>query len=208
MITQIVKFNVKPEHYDSFKAALIEDKQNAEQEEGFVEMRLFTDLRKPNIIFSYERWKDQDALDYHREHPYTVKICQLLDTALRLPLEILNLTETRPVSPINSKPPVSEGDVFIILFIFTFKEEFRDRLLKQFEKHVAYTREEEGCLLFNVYTIEGMPDTLFVYEHWRNKSAVWDVHFKQPYLEETAALLKEALNGDMEDHMHFVVEID
>jgi len=34
MMTQIITFNVKPEHYDSLRTALIEDKRNAEQEEG------------------------------------------------------------------------------------------------------------------------------------------------------------------------------
>lgn len=99
MMTQIITFNVKPEHYDSLRTALIEDKRNAEQEEGVVEIRLFTDPQKPNIIFSYEPWKDQDALDYHREHPYTVKSCRLLDTTLTSPLETLNLTEIRPPTP-------------------------------------------------------------------------------------------------------------
>ena len=94
MINQIVKFNIKPEHYEGFKAALIEDKKNAEQEAGYVEIRLFADKDQPNLIFCYERWKDQDALDYHREHPYTVKICRLVDTALQSPVKILNLGET------------------------------------------------------------------------------------------------------------------
>lgn len=47
MITQIITFNVKPEHYDSLRTALIEDKRNAEQEEGVVEIRLFTDPQNP-----------------------------------------------------------------------------------------------------------------------------------------------------------------
>jgi len=91
MINQIVQFNVKLEYHDSFKAALIDDKKNAEQEAGYVEIRLFEDKKQPNLIFSYERWRDQDALDYHREHPYTVKICQLVDTSLASQVEILNL---------------------------------------------------------------------------------------------------------------------
>lgn len=170
-------------------------------------MRLFEDKNQPNLIFCYERWKDQDALDYHREHPYTVKICQLVDTALASPVEILNLGETRPAPAHHLKQPGPGDDVFIIFFIFKIKEEYRPRLLTQFEKHVAHTRKEEACILFDLYTVDGAEDTLAVYEHWRNESAVWDIHFKQPYSEETGALLKEALLGNMDTYMNFVTEI-
>ncbi|MEH0019015.1 MAG: antibiotic biosynthesis monooxygenase [Desulfobacter sp.] len=104
MINQIVKFNVKPEHCAAFKAALLKDKKNAEQEAGYVEIRLFTDKNHPTLIFSYERWKDQDALDYHREHPYTVNICRLVDTVLQSPVEVLNLGDTELKADPHAKP--------------------------------------------------------------------------------------------------------
>jgi quinol monooxygenase YgiN len=209
MITQIVKFYVKPEHREAFKAALLEDKKNAEQEAGCVEMRMFADNKNPDLIFSYERWKDQDALDYHREHPYTVKICQLVDTALQSPLEVLNLGETEPPKmPVSGQnTPNPEDDVFVVFFIFKIKEGYRERLLEQFEKHVAHTRREPGNLLFDLYTVAGSDDSLAVYEHWRNESAVWDIHFKQPYTVETGALIKEAVAGGMKQYINFVTEI-
>ncbi len=89
MITQMVKFNIRAEHYKLFKTALFEDRKNARQEAGYVEMRFFAHKTQPNIIFCYERWKDQDAQDFHREHPYTVKICSLVDIALQSPIEIM-----------------------------------------------------------------------------------------------------------------------
>ena len=111
MITQIVKFNVKPEYYECFKAALLEDKKNAEQEEGYVEMRLFADRKQSSLICYYECWKGQDAQDYHREHPYTVKICQLVDTVLASQVEVLNLGETMPVQ--SKQPDSKESDGFL-----------------------------------------------------------------------------------------------
>ena len=193
MIHQIVKFNVKPDHLESFKTALLEDKKNAEQEAGYLEMKLFEDKNKPNIIFCYERWKDQDALDYHREHPYTVKICRLVDTALASPLEILNLSRPLPAPAPRIKHPDPGDDVFIIFFIFKIKLQYRRRLLAQFKTHVHLTRQEPGCLLFDLYTVDGAEDTLAVYEHWRNESVVRDIHFKQPHSQETGKLLEKAL---------------
>lgn len=209
MIHQIVKFNVKPEHAEAFKTALIEDKKGAQQETDFVEMKLFVDNDNPNLFFAYERLKDQAALDYHMKQPYTQKVFELLGTVLRSPPEVLSLSETKPVPlyEANLKKANPEDDVFIIFFIFKIKEGYRERLLKQFEKHVSHTRQEPGNLLFDLYTVDGVDDTLAVYEHWRNESAVWDIHFKQPYSDETGALMKEAVVGQMEQYMNFVTEI-
>jgi len=46
-----------------------------------------------------------------------------------------------------------------------------------------------------------------VYEHWRNESAVWDIHFRQTYSEVTGGLMKEVEVGEMEQYMNFVTEL-
>lgn len=210
MINQIVKFNVQPEHSDTFKVALIEDKKNAGQEAGLVEMRLFVDNDKPNVFFGYERWKDQASIDKCREQPCTKKIGKLIDTVLESPIEVLNLGETKP-SPVpvhEQKKLTPEDDVFVIFFIFKIKDGYREQLIQRFEEHITQTRKEEGCLLFDLYTIEGEDDTLAVYEHWKNESAAWDFHLKQPYSKITGALMNEAVVGDLEHYMTFVTELD
>ncbi len=93
----------------------------------------------------------------------------------------MNLGETAPL-PLyakNPRRPNPEDEVFVIFFIFKFKEGYRERLLRRFEKHVVHTREEEGCLLFDLYTVEGAPDTLAVDEHWRKESDVWETELYQ-----------------------------
>ena len=96
MISQIVKFNVKPDHSQAFKYALLEEKKVTEQEAGYVEIRLFTDTKNPNIFFAHERWEDQEAVDNHREQPYPKKICSMVNTMLKSPVEVFNLGETKP----------------------------------------------------------------------------------------------------------------
>lgn len=209
MINQIVKFNVQPKHSEAFKAALIEDKKNAGQDSGLVEMRLFVDNDKPNVFFGYERWEDQVSIDKCREQPCTKKIGELINTVLESPIKVLDLGETMPAPvPVDDqKKPNPEDDVFVIFFIFKIKDGYRERLIQRFEEHITQTRKEEGCILFDLYTIEGADDTLVVYEHWRNESAVWDIHLKQPYSKVTGALMTEAVVGDMEKYMNFVTEL-
>jgi quinol monooxygenase YgiN len=209
MITKILKFEVKPEASKSFKTVLSENKTGAAQEAGSVEMRIFVDRNNPNIFFSYERFTDEAAVNTHKEQPYTQKLIGLFDTALVSPPECLNMRDTvpAPVAVREQKQANQEDDVFVIFFIFKFKDGYRDKLLARFEEHITHTREEEGNLLFDLYTIDGQDDTLAVYEHWRKDSDVWDIHFKQPYSEITGALMGEAVVGDMEQYMNFAKEI-
>lgn len=209
MITKIIKFAVKPEASEYFKTVLSENKTGAAKESGSVEMRIFADRKNLNLFFSYERFTDEAALNAHKEQSYTQKLIGLFDTALASPPECLNLADTvpAPVAVSEQQQPKQEDDVFVIFFIFKFKNGYRDKLLARFKEHITLTRQEEGNLLFDLYTIDGQDDTLAVYEHWRKESDVWDIHFKQPYSEITGVLMGEAVVGDMEQYMNFVKEI-
>ncbi|MEI8641776.1 antibiotic biosynthesis monooxygenase [Pseudoalteromonas sp. Hal099] len=80
--------------------------------------------------------------------------------------------------------------------------------MERFATHVTQTRSQEpGNLVFDLYSIENNDDTLVVYEHWRSESALWDIHFKQPYAVKTSELLAQAVVGDMQQYMSFVKEI-
>lgn len=165
----VFNFYIKPECTTVFKTALLEDKKGTEQETGNLEMKIFVNNNNPNIFFAYERFNDQISIDHHMQQPYTQKLFELFDTALQTPAEVFKLGETQPAPLYDSNPnkPKSEDDLFIIFFIFKNKDGYREKVLKQFETHIASTRREEvGNILFDLYTI----DTRFL-ERW-----VWRCH--------------------------------
>jgi len=207
MLNQIIKFTVKSDYKDAFQAALLEAKKGTQQETGNVEVKQFVDNNNPNVFFEYMRWEDQAAIEHHQTQDYVTNIMNLAQDALECPPTILNLGETKP-APVPLKKANPEDDVFIIFFIFKFKDGMRQKLLDRFEDHIENTRKEKGNLLFDLFTVNGDENTLAVYEHWRKESDVWDIHFKQPYAEITGALMHEAVIGDMEQYMNFVTEIN
>lgn len=210
MITQIVKFNIKDEYINQFKALLEDDKQGGKAETGLLEMRLYQDKNAPGVFFAYERSENQNAVNYHGAQPYTQALLQALPNISVSAPEAMNLKDTTP-APLhkrNLKTPNSQDDIFIIFFIFKIKLQYRAQLLTQFETHITQTRsQEEGNLIFDLYTIEGQDDTLAVYEHWRKESDVWDIHFNQPYAIQTGKLMHKAVVGDLEQYMSFVTEL-
>ncbi|MEH6596251.1 MAG: antibiotic biosynthesis monooxygenase [Colwellia polaris] len=208
MITQIVKFDIKPEQIETFKAALVVDKQGAESEQGCLELRLFQDKNQAGVFFAYERFQDQAALDYHAEQSYVKNVLGMLESASKAAptVMVLNNTAPTPLHESNTKKVHEADDVFSVFFIFDIKPAYRQQLLTRFESHVENTRQEQGNLVFDLYTIDGKDDTLVIYEHWRKESDLWDIHFNQPYAIETGALLNEAVVGDLKQYMSFVEE--
>ncbi|MEH6832478.1 MAG: antibiotic biosynthesis monooxygenase [Sulfitobacter sp.] len=205
MLTRIIKFDVKPEQTQAFKAAFLKAKTATEVEAGFDEVRLFVDKSDAHKFFAYERLQSEQADKLHRDQPYTKELFDFLDSSETVATP-LSVSDTVP-APDHSRLPNPEDEVFVIFFIFKIKPEFRERLLAQFEKHITHTKNEPGNILFDLYTIDGVQDELVVYEHWRKESDVWDIHFHQPYAEETGALMEQAIVGDMKQYMHFVTEV-
>ncbi len=206
MINKIVKFNVKPESLVSFKDTLLNNQKKTLQEGGCVEYRVYEDNKNPNLFFTYERYIDKKVFDTHTKQSYVQDIVKLDASIFQEPIEVLNLSETNP-TPITLKKANKEDEEFVIFFIFKFKKEFREKLIQRFEIHINETRKEVGNLLFDLYTVDDIEDTLVVYEHWRKESDVWDIHFKQPYAKITGALMSESVIGDLEQYMNFVKEI-
>lgn len=206
MINQIVKFTVKPSYKDEFKQALLENQRASRQEAGNVEMRIYVDNQDDHLFFAYARWADQGALDSHFQQIHFQKLIKLSDTALVEPAMVLNLGETSP-APVALKQADEHDDKFNIFFIFKLDVQHREALIHQFEEHIKHTRTETGCLLFDLFTVDGSDDVLVVYEHWRRESDVWDIHFNQPYAKVTGALMEKAVIGDMNQYMNFVTQI-
>ena len=209
MITQIVKFDIKLEKIEEFKEALLNDQRGSKNDDGCLELRLFQDKKQPNIIFAYERFKNNEALTHHASQPYTAVVFDLLETSAQAAPILMTLNDTTP-SPLHENNPKSaneEDDIFIIFFIFKIKPGYREKILNQFKIHVPSTRAQEaGNIIFDLYTVEGQDDTFAVYEHWRKESDVWDIHFNQPYAVETGKLMNEAVVGELEQYMNFVTE--
>ncbi|KYL33158.1 antibiotic biosynthesis monooxygenase [Pseudoalteromonas agarivorans] len=210
MITQIVKFEIKDEYIAQFKALLEEDKQGAKAETGLIEMRLYQDKNEPGVFFAYERFEDQNAVDYHGAQDYTQTLLSALPEISQSAPQVMLLEDTvpAPLHERNTKVVNPEDDICIVFFIFKIKPSFKNKVIERFETHVTQTRSQEpGNLVFDLYSIENNDDTLVVYEHWRSESALWDIHFKQPYAVKTSELLAQAVVGDMQQYMSFVKEI-
>ncbi len=206
-MNQLVIFNLKAEMADEFKEGAKKSLSLSLKEEGNLDMKLFVDANTPNTLYVYSRWKNEKVYAWHSEQSYTKELQKLAAKSLTGAPRIFKLGETQPFPEYKTQHKNTESSKEILFFIFKFKDGYKDKLIKKFENHVTNARKEEGNLLFDLYTIDGVNDELVVYEQWKNKSALFDIHFKQPYAVETAKLMQEVVLGNVSEYLHFVKEI-
>ena len=204
---QLVKYTIKPDFASTFTKAAKDKLTHSLNEPGNVAMKLFVDANDAATLYLYSHWESEAALKSHGEESYSKGLQLLADMALSAPPEIMNLATTEPAPDHGSRILDPEDEGTTLFFIFKIKDGFRERIIERFETHVTESRKEQGCIIFDMYTIDGVDDTFVIYEQWRSKSDLFDIHLKQPHSEITGALMQEAMAGTMEEYMHFVTEI-
>jgi quinol monooxygenase YgiN len=205
MFNLLVKFTVKTEHFEEFKEACLENLKKSLKEEGNVEMKLYVDNNIPNTIYVYSRWESTEAYEIHKNMPYTTSLTKVVKYSLQSKPVIMPLKAALKVD--HSKHANADDIEETLFFIFKVKDAFHNKVINQFRKHIEFTHQEVGNILFDLYTVEGDNNTFVVYENWRNKSDLWDVHMKQVYSIETGALLNEVVEGELNNYMNFVTEV-
>ena len=84
--------------------------------------------------------------------------------------------------------------IVMIVVEFDVKPERRNDFVKLMGRHAALSRQEDGCLQFDVMVPNDSDSKVFFVERWRDQAAL-DVHSKLPRMEENRATYTPWLNG-------------
>ena len=69
-----VTIQIKPEFKDAFIEAMLDDARGSvENEPGCLRFDVVQDLEDPNCIHLYEVYRDQTAIEAHRQAPHYIK---------------------------------------------------------------------------------------------------------------------------------------
>ena len=208
MFNLLAKFTVQPQSITEFMEACNHSVIESRKEAGNIEMKLFADDKKSNVFYVYSRWDNRAAYEFHKTLAHSRNIAKVAKATLKNAPEIMPLGLTLPAVVRGRKHVNSEDKVETLFFTFKIKDGYRDRIIKRFETHVKHSRNEEGNLIFEFYTIDGDENTFVVYEEWRNSKAVWETHMNKPYSEVTGKLIDETLVGEMDQYLNFVTELE
>lgn len=62
-------------------------------------------------------------------------------------------------------------------------------------KAVELSQTEDGCIAYDLYSVDDDPDTLYLWEVWQDQAAL-DTHMKQPHMPDLMAALFPTLARD------------
>ena len=74
MIAILVTIQIQPEHREAFMESMLDDARGSNNDEpGCLRFDVLQDSEDPNKIHLYEVYKDQAAVDAHRQAPHYTK---------------------------------------------------------------------------------------------------------------------------------------
>lgn len=77
MFALIVRVKVKPEHIERYKTEILADALGSVRDEpGCLRFDVSVDTSDPNVLYFYEVYRDEAALEAHRQAPHYLKYRQ------------------------------------------------------------------------------------------------------------------------------------
>ena len=74
MIALIVTIQIQPEHREAFMESMLDDARGSNNDEpGCLRFDVLQDSEDPNRVYLYEIYRDEAALEAHRQAPHFVK---------------------------------------------------------------------------------------------------------------------------------------
>ena len=72
MIALLVTIRIQPQHREAFMEAMLDDARHSVQDEpGCLRFDVLEDVDDPSRIFLYEVYRDEEALEAHRQAPHS-----------------------------------------------------------------------------------------------------------------------------------------
>ncbi len=85
----VVKVQIKAESRDKFMKEMLADAIGSEKDEpGCLMFNIVSDAADPNILYLFEVYKDDDAIEAHKKMPHFVQWLETTGEWLAAPLEI------------------------------------------------------------------------------------------------------------------------
>ncbi len=74
MIALLVTIRIQPQHREAFMEAMLDDARHSVQDEpGCLRFDVLEDVDDPSRIFLYEVYRDEEALEAHRQAPHFLR---------------------------------------------------------------------------------------------------------------------------------------
>ncbi|QCE42931.1 antibiotic biosynthesis monooxygenase [Psychroserpens sp. NJDZ02] len=205
-ITILSTFKIKSDKIDLFKKEMLANQDVVRKEAGTLEMKLFQDKNNPENFLVFGINEGEKTLESHTEAVDKRGIADRVKSALIEAPKTLFLNNEKPLPTNNFSQIKVDNNEVLLFFIFEIKEGYKEEFVKQLIKHTELTRQEEGNIRFDFYSIKGKENSFALQQRWKNDEA-GVTHRKQSYTQVTDKLMKEAIIASSQQEF-FVNQIE
>lgn len=186
-------FDIKPDGIALYKKEMLGNQEVVRKEDGTLEMKLFQDKNNPTSFFVFGRNVGAESLESHSEEVEERGIAERVGPTLAQPPKTLFLQNQKPLLTQDVEIYSVDADDVQLFFMFDVQPEYREKLISQLKAHTELTRQEEGNIRFDFYTLKDNNNTFVIQEHWQNEAA-GTFHRDQAYTKNTAKVMVEAID--------------
>lgn len=205
-ITILSTFDIKPDGIALYKKEMLGNQEVVRKEDGTLEMKLFQDKNNPTSFFVFGRNAGAASLESHSEEVEERGIAKRVGPTLAQPPKTLFLQNQKPLLTQDVEIYNADEDDVQLFFMFDVQPVHREKLILQLKAHTDFTRQEEGNIRFDFYTLKGSDNTFVIQEHWQNEAA-GAFHRDQAYTKKTAKVMMEAIDKSSQQ-IFFVNQIE
>lgn len=192
-ITVLSTFEIKPDGIERYKKEMLGNQEVVRKEHGTLEMKLFQDKNNPTSFLVFGRNAEVASLESHTQEVEERGIAERVGPTLANAPQTLFLFNQEPLLTQDVEIYDVDADDIQLFFMFDIRPEFREKLISQLKVHTRLTRQEEGNIRFDFYTLTGNDNTFVIQEQWQNEAA-GVYHREQAYTKKTAEVMMEAIN--------------
>lgn len=205
MYILMVRLKAKQDHIDHFINASIEDGIGSVlHEPGCRRFDIIQDETDPTLFAFTEVYNDEAAFEHHKTTPHFKQWNAAVQESLDGAVEV---SFCRPVFPLGDatwdaqRPCAVEDPAFcsglhVIHAPLPVQPDKVDAFIEAVRLDgLGSTRQEPGCLRFDVYQNINQPDQLYLYEVYVNKAA-FEYHTKTPHIAKWRDTVKDWYAGE------------
>eukprot|EP00747_Dinoflagellata_sp_TGD_P031337 gnl/TRDRNA2_/TRDRNA2_135213_c0_seq2.p1 gnl/TRDRNA2_/TRDRNA2_135213_c0~~gnl/TRDRNA2_/TRDRNA2_135213_c0_seq2.p1 ORF type:complete len:230 (+),score=63.22 gnl/TRDRNA2_/TRDRNA2_135213_c0_seq2:44-691(+) len=172
-----VDVEIVPDKLDDFMKAITVDVEGSRREAACLRFDLLRDQLASNKFAFHEVYKDQAALDFHREQPHFQAWKEFGDAG-----GVISKTVSK-YQGVNFKA-ASDAEVsgcpVVLHVVVDIVPDRLDEFMKAITVDVEGSRQEAGCLRFDLLRDSEVPTKFAFHEVYRDQAAV-DFHRAQPH---------------------------
>ncbi|PXY46896.1 putative quinol monooxygenase [Flavobacterium hydrophilum] len=206
-VSRITCYEVKKEDQENFKKAISNYVLKSLSDENNIMSEAYFEQENQNVIWLFERWKNQTAFEKLRKNPLSKMIKALAKTSLIRPEKVIDINDLEPLSKEQWRKTSKKKEHQLTIMLFIDAKAGTEESFKTiYHKAMPEFRSESGVVTYQLSQFVDDKTQFVTFEKFRSNDAFqYHLHFPpiQPVLDYLNTSIKKP---PFQDAIHNLIE--